>query len=161
MTYRQSRNLKQILVRNRLRQLPFPDAGDVPAAGLYRHDHGNRGRACLLCPRLQESRQFRSTFTGLTYFIRHHLTCKSSYVIYLVTCQTCSAQYVGKTTEPMHKRHTGHRWEIEVQSTPLGRHFARCGYNNLSLQINNCVKQGEDEAIYIINPSERSEEVLY
>ena len=86
----------------------------------------------------------------LTYFIRHHLTCKSSYVIYLVTCLACSAQYVGKTTEPMHKRHTGHRREIEDENTPLGRHFARCGYNNLGLQIIDCVKPGEDEAIFVV-----------
>ena len=104
----------------------------------------------MLYPRLQESKQFSSSFTGLTYTIRHHLTCKSSYVIYLVTCLACSAKYVGKTTEPMHKRHTGHRREIEDESTPLGRHFARCGYTSLGLQIIDCVKPGEDEAIFIV-----------
>ena len=103
--------------------------------------------ACLLCSRLLESRKFSSSLTGLTYFIRHHLTCKSSYVIYLVTCLACSAQYVGKTTEPMHKRHTGHRRGIEDESTPLGRHFARCGYNNLILQIIYCVREGKELAL--------------
>ena len=71
-------------------------------------------------------------------------------MIYFVTCLAFSAQYVGKTTEPMHKQHTGHRWELEDESTPLGRHFARCGYASLGLQIINCVKQGEDEAIFIV-----------
>jgi hypothetical protein len=50
----------------------------------------------------------------------------------------------------MHKRHTGHRREIEDQSTPLGRHFAKCGYQNFSLQIIDCVRYGEDEAIQIV-----------
>ena len=104
----------------------------------------------MLCPKLNESRQFTSTFTGLTYLIRHHLTCKSTYVVYLITCQACSAQYTGKTTETMHKRHSGHRREIEDQSTPLGRHFAMCGYSNFSLQIIDCVKHGEEEAIMIV-----------
>ena len=90
VTFRQARNLKQILVRNRLRELPYPDSSDVPAPGCKRHDHGNRGRACMLCPRLHESKEFKSNFTGLTYRIRHHLTCKSSYVVYLVTCLACS-----------------------------------------------------------------------
>ena len=57
---------------------------------------------------------------------------------------------MGKTTEAMHKRHTGHRREIEEESTPLGRHFARCGYTNLGLQMIDCVKQGEDEAIFVV-----------
>ena len=50
----------------------------------------------------------------------------------------------------MHKQHTGHRRELEDESTPLGRHFARCGYASLGLQIIDCVKQGEDEAIFIV-----------
>ena len=50
----------------------------------------------------------------------------------------------------MHKRHTGHRREIEDQSTPLGSHFAKSGYQNFSLQIIDCVKHGEDEAIQIV-----------
>ena len=71
-------------------------------------------------------------------------------MVYLVTCQACSAQYTGKTIEAMHKRHTGHRREIENQSTPLGRHFARCGYQNFSLQIIDCVKPGEEDALMIV-----------
>ena len=50
----------------------------------------------------------------------------------------------------MHKRHTGHRREIEDQSTPLGRYFAKCGYQNFSLQIIDCVRHGEDEALKIV-----------
>ena len=50
----------------------------------------------------------------------------------------------------MHKRHTGHRREIEEESTPLGRHFHRCGYNNLSIQIIDCVKPGEEEALFVV-----------
>ena len=150
VVFRQARNLKQILVQNRMRELPYTDCSDLPPAGCFKHAHGNRGRACLLCPKLNESKQFTSTFTGLTYNIRHNLTCKSTFTVYLVTCQTCSAQYTGKTTETMHKRHTGHRREIEDQSTPLGRHFARCGYPNFSVQIIDCVKHGEDEALHIV-----------
>ena len=98
VTFRQARNLKQVLVKNRLRELPYTDCSDLPPAGCFKHAHGNRGRACMLCPKLNESKQFTSTFTGLTYYIRHNLTCKSTYVVYLVTCQACSAQYTGKTT---------------------------------------------------------------
>ena len=77
VTFRQARNLKQILVRNRLRELPYTDCTDLPPAGCHRHEHGNRGRACMLCPKLKESRTFTSTFTGLQYNIRHSLTCNT------------------------------------------------------------------------------------
>ena len=121
VSFRQGRNLKQVLVRNRFKELPFQDGSDIPAPGCFRYEHGNRGRACMICPKLSVSRRFKSTFTGLSYNIRHHLNCQSCYVVYLVTCWACQVQYVGKTTEAMHKRHTGHRREIEDESTPLGR----------------------------------------
>ena len=46
-------------------------------------------------------------------------------------------------------RHRGHRREIQELLTPLGRHFAKCGIQNLSLQIIAGVKQGEKEALEI------------
>ena len=151
VTFRQARNLKQILCKNTLNKLPFRD-GDLEQnpPGCYKHNHGGRGRGCMLCPRLKEGKDFSSSYTGLAYKIRHHLTCKSKYVVYLVTCQLCLKQYVGKTTQFMHTRHTGHRSEIENQTSELGEHFHRCGVENLSLQIIDCVRQGEDEALSVL-----------
>ena len=89
--------------------------------------------------------------------MRHRLTCKSSWVIYLVTCtarsqdgKTCGKQYVGCTTEALHLRHSGHKTEIRTRSTPLGRHFDICGIKHFSLQVIDCVNPGEREALQIV-----------
>ena len=42
------------------------------------------------------------------------------------------------------------RYENISWEHPLGRHFAKCGYQNFSLQIIDCVRYGEDEAIQIV-----------
>ena len=56
--------------------------------------------------------------------------------MYLVTCRRCKKQYVGKTEQALRQRHYGHRREIELRSTPLGKHFAgECGYANWSMQV--------------------------
>ena len=47
----------------------------------------------------------------------------------------------------MHTRHGGHRQEIENQSSELGTHFAKCGLDNLELQIIDCVQEGKDMAL--------------
>ena len=61
---------------------------------------------------------------------------QTSNVVYLVTCRRCKKQYVGKTEQALKQRHYGHRREIELQSTPLGKHFAgECGYANWSMQV--------------------------
>ena len=50
----------------------------------------------------------------------------------------------------MHLRHGGHRSEVENESSELGEHFARCGIGSMSLQIIDCVKYGEDEALAVL-----------
>ncbi len=57
--------------------------------------------------------------------------CESTMVIYLITCNKCKMQYVGKTERMLKERHREHRYEWSHGTTPLGRHFWRCyvGYN--------------------------------
>ena len=147
VSYRQPRNLRKILVKSTLKQLPFRDISDQLTPGCYKHMHGGRGRQCQLCPKLKEGNLFKSNYTGLSYKIRHHLTCKSKYCVYLISCNRCGKQYTGKSINYMHVRHCGHRQEIENNSSELGQHFNNCGYDNLSLQIIDCVKDGEDSAL--------------
>ena len=54
-----------------------------------------------------------------------------------VTCthEKCGKQYVGKTEQELRQRHYGHRREIDMKSTPLGKHFAdNCGYEYFEIQ---------------------------
>ena len=131
---------------------------EVVIAGCYKFLHGRVGRPCVTCPRLNESIFFVSNYTRMRYKMSHRLTCKSSFVVYLVTCkkqvnnqrEVCGRQYTGSTTETMGLRHGGHRVEVREKSTPLGRHFAICGIENFSLQIIDCVKEGEKAALEIL-----------
>ena len=150
VTYRQPRNLKQILIRSSLRELPYSnteDLDDLPQPGCYKHNHNRRGRKCELCPRLLEGEKFTSNFTGITYKIRRHFTCKSRYIVYLVSCQACNKQYCGSSTQFMHVRHSGHRQEIINGTTAVGRHFASCGLENMNIQIIDSVKAEEHMAL--------------
>ena len=150
--YRQPSNLRQILVHSTFRELPFRDCSDTQerdTPGCYRAEHPARGRKCETCPRLKEGNSFTSTFTKRTYKMWNRFDCYSCYIVYLITCNKCNVQYVGKSTQTMMKRHGGHRNEITGLLSPLGRHFARSGKANLSLQIIAGVKVGEEEALQI------------
>ena len=50
----------------------------------------------------------------------------------------------------MSSRHNGHRQEIKNELTPLGKHFARCGIENFSLQIIDCVREGQEIALRVL-----------
>ena len=72
---------------------------------------------------LQEGATFKSTNTKKIYKIKQKVDCQSSYIIYLGTCQKCSWQYVGKSTQPFKKRHSGQKQEIKSQIGGSGQHY--------------------------------------
>ena len=54
------------------------------------------------------------------------------------TCKKCRGQYVGKSTKPFKRRHSGHKQEIKNQLGGLGHHYGGaggCGYQNVSIMI--------------------------
>ena len=134
----------------------------MESAVCYKFPHGRMGRPCETCPRIKESTTFSSSKTKMRYKMRHRLHCKSSWIIYLITCvrpcdrglgqsetgeRICGMQYCGSSTETMAGRHAGHRTDIKNSSSPLGRHFKQCGIKNLSLQIIDTVKEGQLDAL--------------
>ena len=58
------------------------------------------------------------------YRIRHNFTCKSTNVIYLITCTKCKKQYVGYTTQQLNTRLNHHRTCIHNKKpTYIHKHF--------------------------------------
>ena len=130
ISYRQPRNLQKIVgglkEGDRGRKTP-PDAGCFKC-----------GRCRVLCPKLNETKFFKSTATQKKYTIKQHVNCKSDWVIYLGTCLRCKGQYVGKSKTQMSIRHSNHKQEVKKVTGGLGHHYGGpggCGYENLSLTI--------------------------
>ena len=68
---------------------------------------------CKLCKSLVVSNRVTSSVTGRQYDCiippGSEVNCKSSNLIYLLSCNNCKLQYVGQTVQPLHKRANGHR----------------------------------------------------
>ena len=70
--------------------------------------------------------EFSSHTTGKVFKVNFHASCKSSNVIYLITCRRCGLQYVGEMGQPLHMRINGHRYDIShwrTQESPVAEHF--------------------------------------
>lgn len=79
---------------------------------------------CSTCQHLQCQTSFTSTKTKISYPIRHHLSCTSSNIVYLITCSKCKKQYVGMTTKQLNTRLNHHRTAIfNKKRTYLHSHF--------------------------------------
>ena len=70
-------------------------------------------RRCKTCPQFHTDKIFQSNVTNKTFNVlnssNEDLTCHSQNIIYLLTCNSCSIQYVGETAYPMHMRMNQHR----------------------------------------------------
>ena len=138
IAYRQPKNLQKIVTG-------LPKKGEgvvVNNPGCFKCKSN-----CHTCNLLIEGSLFRSKNTGRTYKIKQHLTCDSSYVIYLGSCSKCGGQYVGKTSQKFKRRHSGHKQEIKNAIGGLGHHYGPsngCCYDHLKMQIIEQVKQGDE-----------------
>ena len=132
ISYRRSKNLRDILVRAKHRKPPSkpPD--------VFRC---NRSR-CKTCPFIKEGTTSYTFFsTNEERQIRHHITCSSSNLVYMIQCNKCRTQYIGETKQLASDRFGEHRRAVEkaIQKQPLDQptavsdHFAIAGHslNNL------------------------------
>ena len=63
---------------------------------------------CRYCPKIDKSGSIKCTVTGIEYPCKSNITCKSSNLIYAITCRSCLQQYVGQTKRSLANRFQGH-----------------------------------------------------
>lgn len=112
---------------NKVKKQTLEDTNDPKPKGLKRHAHLLEApditykaskcgsRRCSACPLLQEGTTFTDSRGTTIYPIQHNLDCKSTEVIYLITCTRCNLQYVGETSTSLQQRLWKYRNRIERQ----------------------------------------------
>ena len=73
------------------------------------------------------------TVTNRTYISKRNICCKSSNLVYAITCKTCLKQYVGQTGRTIMERFQGHFGAIkrEEKTTLINDHFNRIDHNGV------------------------------
>ena len=134
---KQPPNLQRIV--GGLKDRPGTGNGAVPNPGCFKSN-----KPCVVCPKLNDTKYFKSTATQKQYSIMDSVTCNSDWLVYLGTCLKCKGQYVGKSKTPLRLRHSNHKQEIKKVIGGLGHHYGGaggCGYENFSLTIIEQVKE--------------------
>lgn len=85
------------------------------------HCYSNKCKACNF---VLDGVNFQSVTNKRRFLINGAFTCKSTNLIYLVTCRKCSLQYVGQTGRALADRINDHLSNIRTKkSTPIALHF--------------------------------------
>ena len=145
ISYRRCSNLRDILVRATHHRPP------PKTPGAFRC---NRKR-CKTCPFITEGTTSYTFFsTNEQRQIRHHITCSSSNLIYMIQCSKCNMQYIGETKRHLGDRFGEHRRAIEkaiqrhhiYHPTAVSDHFSLPGHsiNNIELIPLELIKSNRD-----------------
>ena len=123
-SFRRPKSLKDLLVRAKL-----------PKKKTHRVAPCNpcNTRSCRYCPKLNKEGRITCSASGRSYVSRYNVTCKSSNLVYGLTCKRCGIQYVGQTKNRLMDRFQGHFYNIghNRPMSEIGRHFNTNGHKGL------------------------------
>ena len=121
---------------------------------------------CATCSCLNINTNFQSNVTSKYYKsfnpnMYSPLNCKSSNIIYLISCKKCGYQYVGQTTQEFSKRLNGHRKSVRLKNRLIGKHFSSENHSCLDMKVQIIEKivpiQGESKPLYTKRLLERED----
>jgi len=124
VAYRRCKNISDKLVRAKCKTPEKPPLKHQPKC--------KTPWTCRICPKPTENGRYKSSATGREYQGPKNYSCKTSNVIYLITCKKCKMQYVGETYRQFGIRMKEHLRYIKNPSQydePTGRHFNSKGHN--------------------------------
>lgn len=133
--YRIHKNLSKHLVRSTLHPANPPMHATQHKAKFAGCKRCTNTR-CKACNHMIESKNFISSHNHRRFTLENGFTCKSSNIIYLITCQKCNKQYVGETGRSLADRITDHLSCIRLKKvTPIGLHFNLQDHSSTHLKI--------------------------
>ena len=123
VSYRRAKTIKDVLVSSRLASSIGDDRGCTSCK-----------KGCTVCKNfLVSTKTFRSHQNDQQFYIKGHVDCDSSNVIYLINIKHCNVSYVGYTTTPMKSRWANTKSHIRklVKNCEVCIHMIECTKHNL------------------------------
>ena len=123
--YRRNKNLKDIIGQTTLRNNKVVRKNKTLTPGKCSPCRSRYNNLC--CKQVESTTVFTSHQTQQTYKILHNTNCRSTNVIYLLQCQKCKIQYIGKTENPFNIRLNNHRHGANYpteDTIPAAKHFS-------------------------------------
>ena len=114
---RRSSNLKDILVKSRLKAI---ESGKKPIKFV---PDTCKKPFCSLCKKLKQN-NVRCTVTEKTLYLPTHVDCHTKNVVYALTCSVCKKQYIGETKRNFFIRYKEHVSGIKYnRNYPITAHY--------------------------------------
>ena len=129
--YRRCKNLRDILVRAKLK--PLPDPNILPT----RTDNTCRRAHCAYCTKLDRTGRINAVATKRNYTTRTKVSCLCTNLIYAIVCRKCGKTYIGQTKRRFMDRMMEHFRNVRqnCQTHIVSRHYTRPDHEGISDMI--------------------------
>ena len=88
---------------------------------------------CRYCPLLNKSGKITCSVTGISYNCMKNISCRSSNLVYAITCTRCGIQYVGQTMLRVKDRFVHHFHDILTSNLDktVSKHYSQSNHNGI------------------------------
>jgi hypothetical protein len=143
--YTAGRNLRRNLVRSRFADGVSRTIVQCPTSHLSGSSRCASLR-CQACSYINETASVRSRTNCKHFTISGRINCKTTCVIYLITCRFCNLQYVGETSRTLADRINDHLSRIRThKDTPVALHFNGPGHFESHFSVSGIERIVEDD----------------
>ena len=127
ITFRKNKNLKQIIRSSTIEHNKKLIRSNNKVNGKSSPCLSNTRTLC--CKQIVSTRSFKSNQTNRVFKIFHNINCKSTFLIYLLECNICNTQYVGKSEATFNIRFNNHRKDVkDPNALPADKPFTLPGH---------------------------------
>ena len=128
IAFRKNKNLKQIIGSNTIEHNKKLIRSNNKVNGKSSTCLSNTRTLC--CKQVVSTTSFESNQTNRVFKIFHNINCISTFLIYLLECNICNIQYVGKSETTFNIHLNNHRKDVKDSSAlPVDKHFTLPGHD--------------------------------
>ena len=149
VAYKRPQNLKDKLIRSKIPETQKRVRRNLPGM--------SKCNNCSICPFVSEGKIVKSTATNHTVEINKQVNCQTKNILYCITCERCTVQYIGETERSLQDRFSEHKGYAINQKTnkTTGEHFSQKGHRVSDMKVTIL------EKIFSSDPAIRKERERY
>ena len=92
---------------------------------------------CVICPYVKTGKTVKSAASNLTVDINRPVNCQTKNMLYCISCDKCTMQYIGESERSLQERFSEHRGYVNNGhvSKATGEHFSQKGHTLSDMRV--------------------------